>query len=60
MQNQIQELLYKEVSRREFLNALGIGVASLMGLSTLLKLAGYKSHSHLSQTSTYGSSPYGR
>jgi len=56
MQTQIQDLLQKEVSRKEFLRHLGIGLISIMGLSTLVKLSGYKHH----DAHGYGSSPYGR
>ncbi|HVS78690.1 MAG TPA: hypothetical protein VHD84_00140 [Candidatus Saccharimonadales bacterium] len=56
MQTDLHELLRKEVSRQEFLRTVGIGVVSLLGLSSLLKLAGHKSHS----TRGYGASPYGR
>lgn len=56
-QSQLHDLLQKEVSRKEFLQTLGVGLASVFGLSALLKLAGYKGH-HASRG--YGSSPYGR
>jgi hypothetical protein len=59
MQNNLNDMLQKEVSRREFLRNLGIGVVSLLGLSALLKLAGHHGH-HLTASRGYGSSPYGR
>jgi Trp operon repressor len=54
MQNQLNELLQKEMSRKEFIATLGFGVASIFGLSTLLKIfTGKKS------VVGYGSSSYG-
>ena len=38
---------------------MGVGVVSVLGLGSILKLAGYKGHS-LSASHGYGSSPYGR
>ena len=61
-QTPLHELLQKEVSRKEFLQVLGAGAASLLGLSAILKLAGYKGHNLLSGAASrgYGSNPYGR
>ena len=58
MQTNLQDLLQKEVSRKEFLQVIGVGLASILGLSALLKLAGYKGHS-LSVTRGYGKNSYG-
>jgi hypothetical protein len=55
MQKQIDQLLQKEMSRKEFLGTVGFGVASVFGLGTVLKLLGHKNNSPLG----YGSSSYG-
>lgn len=48
----------KEMSRKEFLGLLSFGLASLFGLSTILRLLGHKSPLHDSP-SGYGSNVYG-
>jgi hypothetical protein len=59
MNQQVNTLLRKEVSRKEFLGMSGLAVASIFGFGTLIKLLSSKqSHSH-SMLSGYGSSPYG-
>lgn len=62
MQNQVgtqvQELLQKEMSRKEFLATIGFGVASVFGLSAVLKIAGVQAP-HNIQKNGYGSSAYG-
>lgn len=58
----IQKLMQKEVSRKEFLATLGFGVASIFGLSALLRLLGHQSPLHHltnDQTSGYSSGAYG-
>ena len=62
MNKPIDALFQKEMSRKEFLATLGLGVASIMGFSTLIRLFTGKSvDSHLGQRTGlgYGSSPYG-
>jgi hypothetical protein len=62
MHKQLDTLFQKEMSRKEFLATLGLGVASIMGFSTIIKLVTGKSvDSHLGQRTGlgYGSSPYG-
>lgn len=59
MQKQVQELLHKEMTRQEFITTLGLGLASLMGLSSILKLVNVKSSGHR-QGMGYGASSYGR
>lgn len=64
MTKQLNMLLQKEMSRGEFLVTLGFGLASVMGLSTVLHLLTGKSMStHFghatAQASSYGASAYG-
>lgn len=61
MQKQLQTLFQKEMTRKEFLATLGFGMASMMGLSSLIKMATGKSLSPLGKHSDsgYGSSAYG-
>ena len=59
----LEQILQKEMSRKEFLTTLGLGMASIMGFSTIIHLLTGKSvHSHLGQRvgSGYGRSAYGR
>jgi hypothetical protein len=60
-------IMQREVTRKEFLATLGLGVASIMGFSTMVRLVTGKSvESHLKLTpqdhqahAGYGASPYG-
>lgn len=58
MKQQINSLLEKEMSRKEFVAVLGFGLASLFGLSALLRLLGHSSPLQPSTTG-YGTSTYG-
>lgn len=60
MRTQLSGLMDKEVSRGEFLGMLGLAVASIFGLGTLLKLLTGKSLENRSVLDGYGSSTYGR
>jgi hypothetical protein len=66
MRDHIGELTAKELTRREFLATLGVGLISIMGLSSILKLLSAKGHAHQLQSSGnsrsygYGTSAYGR
>lgn len=55
----LNNLMQKEMTRKEFLATLGFGVATIMGLSTLLTLLGKKNpltdHADLG----YGAGSYG-
>jgi hypothetical protein len=58
-------IMQREVTRKEFLATLGLGLASIMGFSNLIKLLTGKSvNSRLNldhrSESGYGASPYGR
>lgn len=55
---QINNLMQKEMSRKEFLATVGLGVASIFGLSTILKLLFGKGEQRTAQAG-YGSSAYG-
>jgi hypothetical protein len=59
--NQVQELLQKELTRKEFMTVAGLGVASIFGLGTIIKLlTGKSSLQHFkSYESGFGSSDYG-
>lgn len=57
-------IMQREVTRKEFLLTLGLGMASIMGFSTIIRLLTGKSlDTHLNQNSSqsagYGSSAYG-
>ncbi|MBI1857090.1 hypothetical protein HY003_02725 [Candidatus Saccharibacteria bacterium] len=56
MHKQISNLFNKEMSRKEFLATTGLGLASILGFSSVIKLLSSKSN----RANGYGSSPYGR
>jgi Trp operon repressor len=56
IQNNIHELMQKEMSRKELLGIVGFGIASIFGLSTILRMLG-KGPQHANHG--YGSSSYG-
>ena len=58
MQQTIQSLIKKEMTRKEFLAVMGFGVASIFGFSTIIKLLAGNGHS-LRRTLGYGSTDYG-
>jgi hypothetical protein len=60
MNKQVDTLMQKEMTRKEFLVVMGAGLASVMGFSVIIKLLTGKSLSsrHLSDQA-YGSSVYG-
>jgi hypothetical protein len=59
MQHQLNNLMQKEMSRKEFLATMGLGVASVLGFSTILKLLFNKGEQHRTSNVGYGSSVYG-
>ena len=63
MNAHLSSLMDKEVSRKEFLGMSGLAIASVFGLSTIVKLLTGKSlagHPQLQHVSNgYGSSAYG-
>ncbi|PID98703.1 hypothetical protein CSA80_05195 [Candidatus Saccharibacteria bacterium] len=60
MKQQLDNLMQKEVSRKEFLGMSGLAFVSVFGLGSIVKLL--NGHSLLSSKASkgYGSSPYGR
>jgi hypothetical protein len=59
MNKHLQTLMHKEMTRKEFLTTLGLGVAAIFGLGSILKmLTGKSPMSHLSHG--YGSRTYGQ
>jgi hypothetical protein len=62
MTQHLNELLQKEMTRKEFMATLALGVGSIMGFSSIIKLLTGKSLTHHGITSTrlgYGGSAYG-
>ncbi len=59
MGQQVNNLLQKEVSRKEFLGMSGLAVASIFGFGTVVKLLTGKSISSKHFTAGYGALPYG-
>lgn len=60
MQKIIDTVVNKEMTRKEFLATVGVGLVSLTGLSSILKLLnGGKSMPRHTVSSGYGSSSYG-
>ncbi len=56
MQKHIENLLQKEMSRKEFLSTVGFGVASVFGFSSVIKMLSGKNQP---VQAGYGSSAYG-
>lgn len=62
MSKPLEDLLQKEMDRKEFLTTVGFGVASLLGFSTVLQLLGKSNSGFLGSAPAeagYGSSAYG-
>jgi hypothetical protein len=62
MAKQVEQLLKKEVTRKEFLTLSGFGLASLFGFGTIVKMVtghGGTTKSFKHQVSGYGGSVYG-
>jgi hypothetical protein len=59
--NKLNQLMQKEMTRKEFLATVGFGVATLFGLSTLIKLLTGKENplQQNGQNLGYGSGAYG-
>lgn len=56
----INELMQKEMTRKEFLATVGFGVASIFGLSTLIRWLSGKDNPAQQHTGLgYGNGPYG-
>jgi hypothetical protein len=50
----INELMQKDMTRREFLAAAGLGLASIFGFAAILRILTGKSLGSSRQNSTYG------
>jgi len=60
MKTQINDLMQREMSRKEFIAIVGLGLSSVFGLSTIIKLLNGKPLGHsAARTTGYGSSSYG-
>ncbi|QQS19004.1 hypothetical protein IPL68_03050 [Candidatus Saccharibacteria bacterium] len=60
MNQQLDAIMQKEVSRKEFLGMSGLAVASVFGLGSILKLLNGQSLLGNKANRGYGSTPYGR
>lgn len=57
---QLNNLMQKEMSRKEFIATLGLGIASILGFSSILKmLFGKGEQQNQSNSFGYGGSAYG-
>lgn len=61
MNKQLLEISQKEMTRKEFLATVGVGLLGIMGFGSIIKLLTGKSHlgSHQSSSMGYGASSYG-
>jgi hypothetical protein len=62
MNKPVTAILEKEMSRKEFLGAMGLAVASVLGFSNIIHMLTGKSlenHFHGVSKFGYGSTPYG-
>ncbi len=59
MHHSLQTLMQKEMTRKEFLVTLGFGIATVAGLSSLLRMLGKNNPFSGRALSGYGSSSYG-
>lgn len=59
--NKINQLLHKEMTRKEFLATLGFGVATLFGMSTIISMFTDKQNplEQQAQNLGYGNGVYG-
>lgn len=55
----LNTLMQKEMSRKEFLAAISLGVASIFGFSAILKMLFGKGEQNHTAQAGYGSSAYG-
>lgn len=61
MNKQLESLMQKEMTRKEFLAAVGFGIASILGFSSVIKfLTGKRQDGTTGAGSAYGRSAYGR
>lgn len=59
--NKLNDLMQKEMTRKEFLATMGFGVATVFGLSSLIGLLTGKNNNPFQQQNTmgYGNGAYG-
>lgn len=57
----IKDILSKEMTRKEFIKTLGFGIATVAGLSTVLRMLGKENpwQTDTTQPAVYGGSSYG-
>lgn len=58
MNKHIETLMHKEMTRKEFLATIGLGIATALGFGSLIRLLNGKSSLH-NVSSGYGSNTYG-
>ena len=56
---QLQGLMQKEMSRKEFLATIGLGIVTVMGFSTLVNTLMGSKNNQQQANAGYGSNPYG-
>ena len=56
---QLQGLMQKEMSRKEFLATIGLGIVTVMGFSTLVNTLMGSKNNQQQTNAGYGSNPYG-
>ena len=60
----LEEVVSKEMTRKEFITTLGFGIASILGFSTVLKFVFGKGRAHNNSSASssrgYGSNAYGQ
>lgn len=57
---QLENIMQKEMTRKEFIGTLGFGLASIFGLSSILRYVFGKGNARNTQTSYgYGANAYG-
>ncbi|HJQ09198.1 MAG TPA: hypothetical protein VJ836_06985 [Candidatus Saccharimonadales bacterium] len=60
MNKHVASLLHKEMTRKEFLTTLGLGIASILGIGNILRFITNQSQASDSSVQRgYGSSTYG-
>ncbi|HUS25839.1 MAG TPA: hypothetical protein VMY99_00630 [Nevskiaceae bacterium] len=57
---QLEHIMQKEMTRKEFLATLGFGIASLLGFSSIIRFMFGRDHTGQRATHGYGASFYGK
>jgi hypothetical protein len=58
--SKLDELMVKEMTRRQFLVTVGLGIVSLFGLSTIMGFLSNNESSSEPRSAGYGAQTYGR